>query len=658
MTISELITLYRRTAGDGTRREDARHAQWWRDNIGHRPLSDLTTQLILVELDHLASYGRSPSTVNFYLRFFRRVCAWGALVAYLPTDPCAGMALHKEPTPTLRVLTEEEEAKLCAALGPPYSLWIKLAIESGLKQSEQFTLRWRDVDLERADLLLPHANAGAVSLMRLSLAAVTILRQLKQLQTPSMWVFPDANNPSRPVNIHAFYVGRWITALQKAGIPHCAWKDLRHTCGVRLAKQGLSVNDIVGAMRQSENRHAYIYRAIAANRPTKTQRTTTPPTPVFTELSDGELKAVMLRDLQVAPLTFDEGVRLYAVHHLKNRPARSSFDRMYRQFWLPWAERRMDTLTRKEIRAWYLGIGHTPGHANRALSFLRSLYNWASNVELIPTVNPAVGIRRFPSYARERFLDGDEASRVMNGLPLLPKKTRAYLLILLFTGCRMSEARCMQWADVDETTRLWKKGRTKTGTSHYLPLPVQAIDALRCLPRTSEWIFPGKQKGHPWSRASAEKTWGAIRRRWGLEDVRLHDFRRTCASLLSIEGENLPTIQNVLNHSSLTHTSIYARLNTKAVDRALQAQADRLSALVLPSSMEMLDAPMGNVGGMQGRPLVEIIEAADSHTVRAREDEPGEDGPVIGRRVPPCPMPPARPMTFANPHGLGMEWPG
>jgi integrase len=49
---------------------------------------------------------------------------------------------------------------------------------------------------------------------------------------------------------------------------------------------------------------------------------------------------------------------------------------------------------------------------------------------------------------------------------------------------------------------------------------------------------------------------------------------------LAISGENLPTIQNVLNHSNLAHTAIYARLNTKATDRALQAQAERLCSLV------------------------------------------------------------------------------
>ena len=53
-------------------------------------------------------------------------------------------------------------------------------------------------------------------------------------------------------------------------------------------------------------------------------------------------------------------------------------------------------------------------------------------------------------------------------------------------------------------------------------------------------------------------------------------------------GENLPTIQSVLNHKSLAATSIYARLNTTATDRALQTQADRLCNMVL--GVEVLPA--------------------------------------------------------------------
>lgn len=65
-----------------------------------------------------------------------------------------------------------------------------------------------------------------------------------------------------------------------------------------------------------------------------------------------------------------------------------------------------------------------------------------------------------------------------------------------------------------------------------------------------------------------------------MEGVRLHDLRRTCASYLAMSGENLSTIESVLNYKSLAPTSIYALLNSKATDRALQTQADRLCSLV------------------------------------------------------------------------------
>jgi integrase len=377
---------------------------------------------------------------------------------------------------------------------------------------------------------------------------------------------------------------------------------------VRLAKQGRSIDDVVRLMRQGENRHAYTYRAIAQERPPKAQVVQPPHQPAFKDLSDGELRAVMLRDLTQQPLTFGEAARLYSVHHLQDKPSRIQFDRIYRQFWLAWEPRVLNTLVRKEVRAWYIELAQTPGHANKALTFLRSLYNWALNMELVTTANPAVGIKRFSSGQRERFLSMEELQRMMAGLPHLPSKPRAYLLVLLFTGARRAEACRMRWSDLDETTRLWKKVRTKNGTSHHVPLPVQAMEAIQRLPRTNEWVFPG-QHGKPWSLASAGKTWEIIRRRWGFDDVCLHDLRRTCASQLAITGENLPTIQNVLNHRSLAPTSIYARINTKAVDRALQDQADRLCGLVPHSTAEVLEAPASLSRSPEGRP-VHIIEPA------------------------------------------------
>ena len=40
--------------------------------------------------------------------------------------------------------------------------------------------------------------------------------------------------------------------------------------------------------------------------------------------------------------------------------------------------------------------------------------------------------------------------------------------------------------------------------------------------------------GAPWSE-SAHKMWSLVRSRWNMDDVRLHDLRRTCASYLAIQ---------------------------------------------------------------------------------------------------------------------------
>jgi hypothetical protein len=58
--------------------------------------------------------------------------------------------------------------------------------------------------------------------------------------------------------------------------------------------------------------------------------------------------------------------------------------------------------------------------------------------------------------------------------------------------------------------------------------------------------------------------------------VRIHDLRRTCASWLAINGSNLPVIQSILNHRSLSSTQVYARLSVAPVRLALDDQAERM----------------------------------------------------------------------------------
>jgi integrase len=597
VTVAELLNSYRLTSGERQRNEDERHAHWWTEQLGDLPLDLLTQDRIQQQLTAMVSFARSEFTRNFYFHFLRRVCAWGVTLGHIPADPCTGIPLPKEKMPTLRVLTQEEEVKLCAALGAPWNLWVKFALLTGLKQSEQFSLCWRDVDLERLALLLPHPSTGGVVSLQMAPATLLVLRELKRVHPVSVWVFPDLRTPSRPANVHAFYVGRFESAIRRAGIPRCAWKDLRHTCGARLAQQGLPVREVTVLMRQREVRMAYHYRAWQPGQNPQAAPTKRPPAgSVFDGFTPDTLHAMLGRDIETEPLAFKELCQLYAGYHLGQRRGRGDFDRMYRQFWQPWADRRANSITRKEVRLWHATLKHSPSHANHGLTYLKALYNWALRMELVTCANPAWGHMRFREDSRERFLSAEEMQRFMDGLPHVSERPRAYLLLLLLTGCRMGEALQMRWADVDATSRLWRKPKTKNGTSHLVPLPLQVMHTIGSLPKTSDWVFTG-QHGKPWSEASAQKMWGLVRSRWNLDDVRLHDLRRTCASYLAMSGENLPTIQSVVNHKSLAPTSIYARLNTKATDRALQTQADRLCSLA--SAVEVHPALTQEVTALQ-----------------------------------------------------------
>jgi integrase len=427
MTVAELIDAYRLTNTTAHRREDPRHARWWVEHFGALPVSGLTQPRILHALDQVRTEGRTGaragSTVAHYLRFLRRVTAWGACVTILPADPCAGIPLPKEGTPVMRVLTEEEETHLCQALGRPYDLWVRFALLTGLEQSEQFNLLWRSVWLEHGTVLVPQGFKGVMVELSLPSEAVTILRRLRHDHPTSIWVFPDPATPTRPADPHRFYLSHWTHTIQRIGLPHLTWKDLRHTCGVRLAKQDVPVEEIATFLRQRELRRAYYYRAWLPGIAPKRNPPNPPRVPVFTDLTDVDLKSLIDRQATDPPLTFGEMCRLYAVHCLQQRPSRVQFERIYKTLFKQWAARPLAGLSRKEVRVWYMGLRHTPGHANKALTFLQRVYNVALyQLEVYDGLNPASKMPRYPSHQRERFLSSEEMQRFMEGLPHLPPK--------------------------------------------------------------------------------------------------------------------------------------------------------------------------------------------------------------------------------------------
>ena len=72
------------------------------------------------------------------------------------------------------------------------------------------------------------------------------------------------------------------------------------------------------------------------------------------------------------------------------------------------------------------------------------------------------------------------------------------------------------------------------------------------------------------------KIWRSVRRKAGIEDVRLHDLRHTFASHAVLQGIPLPVVSRMLGHKQPSMTMRYAHVG----DRETEAAAERIGAII------------------------------------------------------------------------------
>ncbi|MDP6427464.1 MAG: tyrosine-type recombinase/integrase, partial [Rhodospirillales bacterium] len=77
-----------------------------------------------------------------------------------------------------------------------------------------------------------------------------------------------------------------------------------------------------------------------------------------------------------------------------------------------------------------------------------------------------------------------------------------------------------------------------------------------------------------------QPPWRRIRKRAGIEDVRIHDLRHTFASTAVAAGQGLPMIGKLLGHSQVQTTARYAHLAADPVKAAAERVSSNIAALM------------------------------------------------------------------------------
>lgn len=263
-------------------------------------------------------------------------------------------------------------------------------------------------------------------------------------------------------------------------------------------------------------------------------------------------------------------------------------EREVNKFLSHWLRRKISSFDRAEVERLHAKVGKDNGiyQANRLLERIRSIFNKAIEWGWGGT-NPAVGIKKFKEKSRDRFLQPDEFPRFFEALANEPNEAaRDFFMMSLLTGARKSNTLAMCWKDINFTTATWRIEVTKNGDAQTVHLPQQAMDILteRKWSSESPFVFEGAGKsGH---LADPKKAWARILTEAGIDNLRIHDLRRTLGSYQAATGANGYIIGKSLGHKSQQSTAIYARLNLDPVRESVNKATDVMFGYMTPVNRE------------------------------------------------------------------------
>lgn len=261
----------------------------------------------------------------------------------------------------------------------------------------------------------------------------------------------------------------------------------------------------------------------------------------------------------------------------------------YRLYLTSLSRKRISTIQKGDIIQLHASIAQKSGiyAANRTLALISVVFNKAISWGWQGT-NPCVGVKKFREKSRDRFIQNDEIPRFFEALNNESNNLfKDFFYICLLTGARRRNVQAMNWRDISLERAEWNIKETKNGESQTIPLIPQILEILksRLKDRINDWVFPSitSRSGHI---EEPKKAWDRILKAAGIENLRIHDLRRTLGSWQAATGANSYIIGKSLGHKDPQSTAIYARLNLDPVRASVGRAVDAMFASIEKAGME------------------------------------------------------------------------
>jgi integrase len=290
-----------------------------------------------------------------------------------------------------------------------------------------------------------------------------------------------------------------------------------------------------------------------------------------------------------------------------------------------WRDRPISKITRGDVIGLVDAIAARGAevHANRTLSRLRALFNWAVEKDRLST-SPCVGAKPpNKEHARDRALTDDELPWFWAACESVEWPFGPLAKLLLLTAQRRDEVAGMEWPELDFVNKTWTipRAKAKNNRAHEVQLSAAAIEVLRSVPHIGNCLVfttTGDTPISGFSRAKLRLDAAMVKARrqslglsekdtdlrkcLGIADGKplpveipdwiFHDLRRTAATGMARFNVPPHVVDKVLNHVSGTIRGVAAVYNRfEYLDErrlALDAWGQHVGSLVTPAASNVV----------------------------------------------------------------------
>src|SRR5579875_2069512 len=258
---------------------------------------------------------------------------------------------------------------------------------------------------------------------------------------------------------------------------------------------------------------------------------------------------------------------------------------------------------------------------NRSLALLRRMLNLARIEGKIQTVPYFPTLKENPP--RKGFVTHEQFGRL---LAALPEKLHPLIMLLYWCGCRIGEARKIEWPQIDLNQRqiILLSGQTKNDQPRILPLPDELVAALETVPESN-------RRGRVFYQGLFRRSWARACERAGLgrriknssgfpkyERLLVHDLRRSAVRNLREAGVAETTIMAISGHRTTEVFRRYSIVSAEDLHKAMrqvQASSKMIDVQSVPANVPpatLPSTPSENGGNGQGEVAKTTIGLPDN----------------------------------------------